>query len=116
MLTAIHDFEGAQTYSEKPGHRFVLNAHVADVNIANGDALLIPGGRGARDHMSVPQLLEHRGDCPNFTSFPRVCGLRDMTLQVEKRIPNDMNWPIRSLNAHAMLHGLRPTLVKAIAR
>src|SRR3990167_1709231 len=29
--TAIHDFEGAQTYSEKPGHRFTLNATFADV-------------------------------------------------------------------------------------
>ena len=79
---------------------------------------------GARDHMSVPQLLsklydellEHRGDIPNFTSFLRVCGLRYMALQVEKRIPSDMNIPIRSLNAHAVLHGLRPTLVEASAQ
>jgi hypothetical protein len=28
-MTAIHDFDGAQTYSEKPGHRFVLNADFA---------------------------------------------------------------------------------------
>jgi predicted DNA-binding ribbon-helix-helix protein len=71
---------------------------------------------GARDQMSVPQLLsklydellEHRGDIPNFTSFLRVCGLRYMALQVEKRIPNDMSVPIRSLDAHAVLHGLRP--------
>ena len=46
VMTAIHDFEGAQTYSEKPGHRFTLNANFADVNTANYDALLIPGGRG----------------------------------------------------------------------
>jgi predicted DNA-binding ribbon-helix-helix protein len=79
---------------------------------------------GARDQMSVPQLLsklydellEHRGDIPNFTSFLRVCGLRYMALQVEKRIPNDMSVPIRSLDAHAVLHGLRPTLVEANAR
>ena len=31
ILTAIHDFEGAQTYSEKPGHRFTLNFNFADV-------------------------------------------------------------------------------------
>lgn len=30
VMTAIHDFEGAQTYSEKPGHRFILNANFAD--------------------------------------------------------------------------------------
>ena len=46
VMTAIRDFEGAQTYSEKPGHRFTLNASFADVNTANYDALLIPGGGG----------------------------------------------------------------------
>lgn len=43
--TAIHDFEGAQTYSEKPGHNFVLNASFADVKPEDFDALVIPGGR-----------------------------------------------------------------------
>jgi protease I len=43
--TAIHDFEGAQTYSEKPGHHFTLNATFADVKPESYDALLIPGGR-----------------------------------------------------------------------
>ncbi len=45
-MAAIHDFGGAQTYSEKPGHRFTLNASFADLNTANYDALLIPCGRG----------------------------------------------------------------------
>ena len=45
VMTAIHDFEGAQTYSEKPGHRFTLNVSFADVNTANYDALMTPGGR-----------------------------------------------------------------------
>jgi protease I len=45
VMTAIHDFEGAQTYSEKPGHRFTLNANFADVVSAQYDGLLIPGGR-----------------------------------------------------------------------
>jgi len=26
VMTAIHDFDGAQTYSEKPGHRFTLTS------------------------------------------------------------------------------------------
>lgn len=43
--TAIHDFEGAQTYSEKPGHRFTLNATLADVRAQDYEALVIPGGR-----------------------------------------------------------------------
>ena len=44
IKTAIHDFEGAQTYSEKPGHNFVLNAAFAEVNVASYDALVLPGG------------------------------------------------------------------------
>ncbi|QDY71321.1 DJ-1/PfpI family protein [Qingshengfaniella alkalisoli] len=43
--TAIHDFEGAQTYSEKPGHNFTLNATFSDVVPDSYDALVIPGGR-----------------------------------------------------------------------
>ncbi len=45
VRTAVHDFEGDQTYSEKPGHNFTLNATFADVNAADFDALVIPGGR-----------------------------------------------------------------------
>ncbi|GLJ53729.1 hypothetical protein SUGI_1146480 [Cryptomeria japonica] len=44
-LTAIHDFEGDQTYSEKPGHKFTLNANFEDVKVEDFDALVIPGGR-----------------------------------------------------------------------
>ncbi|MCP8463143.1 DJ-1/PfpI family protein [Pseudomonas sp. ZM23] len=45
VRTAIHDFEGDQTYSEKPGHNFALNADFAGVRAEDYDALLIPGGR-----------------------------------------------------------------------
>ena len=45
IRTAIHDFEGAQTYSEKPGHNFTLNKTFEDVNENEYDALVIPGGR-----------------------------------------------------------------------
>ncbi len=45
VRTAIHDFEGDQTYSEKPGHNFVLNATFSDIKAENYDALVIPGGR-----------------------------------------------------------------------
>ena len=45
VRTAIHDFEGDQTYSEKPGHRFSLNADFDSVDTAEYDGLLIPGGR-----------------------------------------------------------------------
>ncbi len=43
--TAIHDFEGDQTYSEKPGHNFTLNASFDEVDATGYDALVIPGGR-----------------------------------------------------------------------
>jgi protease I len=45
VRTAIHDFEGDQTYSEKRGHNFVLNATFDDVKQEDYDALVIPGGR-----------------------------------------------------------------------
>lgn len=45
VQTAIHDFEGQQTYSEKPGHRFVLNHDFDGVAESQYDALVVPGGR-----------------------------------------------------------------------
>ena len=45
VRTAVHDFEGDQTYSEKPGHNFALNATFDDIDPADYDALVIPGGR-----------------------------------------------------------------------
>ena len=45
IKTAIHDFEGDQTYSEKPGHNFTLNATFDDIDPSEYDALVIPGGR-----------------------------------------------------------------------
>jgi protease I len=45
VRTAIHDFEGDQTYSEKPGHRFAINTDFAKIDPADFDALVIPGGR-----------------------------------------------------------------------
>ena len=43
--TAIHDFEGDQTYSEKPGHTFALTTNFDDLVSSSYDALVIPGGR-----------------------------------------------------------------------
>lgn len=45
VRTAVHDFEGDQTYSEKPGHNFSLNATFDEVKAESYDALVIPGGR-----------------------------------------------------------------------
>ncbi len=45
VRTAIHDFEGDQTYSEKRGHNFTLNAAFDEIQARDYDALVIPGGR-----------------------------------------------------------------------
>jgi protease I len=45
VATAVHDFEGHQTYSEKPGHRFRLNYTFDEVDPARYDGLVLPGGR-----------------------------------------------------------------------
>jgi protease I len=45
VRTAIHDFEGDQTYSEKRGHNFTLNATFDEIDAAGYDGLVIPGGR-----------------------------------------------------------------------
>jgi len=45
VRTAVHDFEGDQTYSEKPGHNFALNASFDEIKAEDYDALVIPGGR-----------------------------------------------------------------------
>jgi protease I len=58
VKTAIHDFEGAQTYSEKPGHNFTLNATFDDVKAEDYDALVIPGGRAPEYLRLNPQVLE----------------------------------------------------------
>jgi protease I len=62
VRTAIHDFDGAQTYSEKPGHNFTLNADFDAVNPADYDALLIAGGRSPeylRLNERVLQIVRH---------------------------------------------------------
>jgi protease I len=45
VATAIHDFEGHQTYSEKPGHNFMVNADFDTVDTSDYVGLVIPGGR-----------------------------------------------------------------------
>ena len=57
IKTAIYDFEGDQTYSEKPGHNFTLNASFADVTAEDYDALMIAGGPNtARSGRGVDKL------------------------------------------------------------
>jgi protease I len=57
VRTAIHDFEGDQTYSEKPGHNFRLNATFEEVRAGDYDALVIPGGRAPEYLRLNPAVL-----------------------------------------------------------
>lgn len=58
IRTAVHDFEGDQTYTEKPGHDFALNATFAKVKAADYDALVVPGGRAPEYIRLNPAVLE----------------------------------------------------------
>jgi protease I len=58
VRTAIHDFEGDQTYTEKPGHNFSLNATFAEVAEDGYDALVIPGGRAPEYLRLSPRVIE----------------------------------------------------------
>ncbi|MGO9817381.1 MAG: DJ-1/PfpI family protein [Acidocella sp.] len=58
VATAIHDFEGHQTYTEKPGHSFTLNASFAEAKAENYDALVVPGGRAPEYLRLNPKVLE----------------------------------------------------------
>src|SRR5919204_130736 len=62
VRTAVHDFEGDQTYSEKPGHNFALNASFGEVRGEDYDALVVPGGRAPeylRLNEAVLKLVRH---------------------------------------------------------
>jgi len=58
VRTAVHDFEGDQTYSEKPGHNFAINADFDAVDPTAYDALVIPGGRAPEYLRLNPRVIE----------------------------------------------------------
>ena len=69
VRTAVHDFEGDQTYSEKPGHNFTLNATFSEIKPEDYDGLVLPGGRAPeylRLDEKVLQVVRHfaRSDKP----------------------------------------------------
>jgi len=62
VRTAVHDFEGDQTYTEKPGHNFALNATFDEIQAEVYDALVIPGGRAPeyiRLNQRVIRIVRH---------------------------------------------------------
>jgi protease I len=74
VRTAIHDFEGDQTYSEKRGHNFSLNASFADVRAEDYDALVIPGGRAPEYIRLNPKVIEIvRHFCQSKKPIASIC-------------------------------------------
>ncbi len=74
VRTAVHDFEGDQTYSEKPGHNFTLNATFDQVQAQDYDALVIPGGRAPeylRLNATVISMVRHFAD--NNKPIAAIC-------------------------------------------
>jgi protease I len=74
IATSIHDFEGEQTYSEKRGHNFALNATFSDVNPADYDGLVLPGGRAPEYLRLNPKVLEYvRHFADNDKPLAAIC-------------------------------------------
>lgn len=71
IKTSIHDFEGDQTYSEKLGHNFTLNATFDEIRAEDYDALLIPGGRAPEYLRMNPRVLEI---CRHFAESGKPIG------------------------------------------
>ncbi|KXS20389.1 hypothetical protein M427DRAFT_52033 [Gonapodya prolifera JEL478] len=57
VMTAVHDFDGFQTYSEKPGHRFTITANFDEVDVTKYDGLYLPGGRAPEYLRLNPKVL-----------------------------------------------------------
>jgi len=83
IKTAIHDFEGDQTYSEKPGHNFVLNYSFKDVKVSDYSGLVIAGGRAPeylRLNEKVIEIVKYFFD--KFLPVAAIChGIQILTLQ-----------------------------------
>jgi len=106
IKTAIHDFEGDQTYSEKPGHNFVLNASFAEVHTEAYDALMIAGGRApepsARQSSDCDRSLVRRRGEADRGDLP--CGTNPRS---SRRDPRPTGFGIRRLCAGSANGGRR---------
>ncbi len=72
IKTSLHDFEGDQTYTEKPGHLYQLNKSFTDVDTPQYDAIYVAGGRGPEYIRIYPRVQSivrefHDADKPIFT-------------------------------------------------
>lgn len=58
VATAVHDFDGFQTYLERRGHNFGINYDFDAVNTADYAGLVVPGGRSPEYLRLNPRVLE----------------------------------------------------------
>ncbi|MBD5552835.1 MAG: DJ-1/PfpI family protein [Desulfovibrio sp.] len=58
VKTAVHDFEGDQTYSEKRGHNFSITHDFDKINPADYAGLILPGGRAPEYLRLDPAVIE----------------------------------------------------------
>ena len=95
IATAVHDFEGHQTYTEKRGHNFMINAEFDAVDCAAYDGLVVPGGRSPEYLRLNPRVIEiiremdggqeaHCGDLPRpadagFRRYPQGAFLHGLS-------------------------------------
>lgn len=88
VKTAVHDFDGDQTYLERRGHNFRINAWFGAASAANYDGLILPGGRAPEYLRLNPQVRQIVGDfvrarkpiaavCHGVQILGPVGGLRD---------------------------------------
>lgn len=72
LKTSLHDFEGDQSYTEKPGHNYILNKTFSEVSLADYDAVYVAGGRGP-EYIRIDKRIQdivrhfHDADKPIFS-------------------------------------------------
>ena len=72
LKTSLHDFEGDKTYTEKPGHNYILSQSFSAVKPADYDAVYVAGGRGP-EYIRIDKRVQaivrhfHEADKPIFT-------------------------------------------------
>jgi protease I len=95
VRTAIHDFEGDQTYSEKRGHNFALNANFDEVRPEDYDGLVVPGGRAPeylRLNPRVLAIVRHFAEadkthCRPVPRRPGACGCGCASRKILQLLP-----------------------------
>src|ERR1700747_2795411 len=106
VRTAIHDFEGDQTYSEKRGHNFSLNATFDQVKAEDYDALVLPGGRAPEYIRLNPGVLEigrHlRGDRHQRSRRGQESGYRAGVARASG-VAGEVSWRSRDENRAVIL-------------